>query len=145
MKLFAVVLAFVGLTTAVQAQDGVPDLKGTWSGKGKSVVFGNNQHHPGQQTTSDAPRIRDIEVIYTVDGQDGRLVWGHASSSAADTKEPFAWAIASDNETIIGSDTDGSYLINVLGPDRMEKCYTQNGTSPSKSIVAGCQIVERKK
>src|ERR1051325_6952060 len=101
MKVFAVVLAFAGLVTAAQAQDSVPDLKGTWSGKGKSVVFGNNQYHPGQQATNDAPRIRDIEVIYTVDGQDGRQVWGHASSSAADTKEPFAWAIASDNETII--------------------------------------------
>jgi hypothetical protein len=146
MKTLALAVGLLGFTTAaVQAQDGVPDLKGTWSGKGKSVVFGNNQYHPGQQTANDAPRIRDIEVIYTVDGQDGRLVWGHASSSAADTKEPFAWAIASDNETIIGSDTDGSYLINVLGPDRMEKCYTHNGTSPSKSIVAGCQIVERKR
>src|SRR5271157_3380812 len=75
MKAFAVVLVLVGLTTAAQAQDGVPDLKGTWSGKGKSVVFGNNQYHPGQQTANDAPRIRDIEVVYTVDGQEGRLVW----------------------------------------------------------------------
>ncbi len=145
MKAFVVVLAFLGYVTAAQAQDGVADLKGTWSGKGKSVVFGNNQYHPGQQTANDTPRIRDIEVVYTVEGQDGRLVWGHASSSAADTKEPFAWAIASDNKTIIGSDTDGSYLITVLGPDRMEKCYTHNGLSPSHSIVAACHIVERKR
>src|SRR6476646_1492450 len=145
MKAFAVVLAFAGLVTAAHAQDGVPDLKGTWSGKGKAVVFGNNLYHPGQQTANDAPRITDIDVIYTVAGQDGRLVWRQASSSTADTKGPFAWAIASDNETIIGSDLDGSYLINVLGPDRMEKCYTHSALSPSKSIVAGCQIVERKK
>jgi hypothetical protein len=145
MKALVLIVALLGASTAVQAQDGVPDLKGTWSGKGKSIVFGNNQYHPGQQTTNDAPRIRDIEVVYTVDGQDGRLVWGHASSSAADTKEPFAWAIASDNKTILGSDTDGSYLITVLGPDRMEKCYTHNGMSPSKSIVAACHVVDRKK
>ena len=144
MKAFVVVLAVAGLTTVARAQDGIPDLKGTWSGKGRSVVFGNNQYHPGQQTANDAPRLRDIEVIYTIDGQDGRLVWGHASSSAADTNEPFAWAIASDNKTIIGSDTDGTYLVTVLGPDRMEKCYTHNGLSPSKSIVAACHIVERK-
>jgi hypothetical protein len=145
MKAIAIALTLVSLTTASFAQDGAPDLKGTWSGKGKSIVFGNNQYHPGQQTTNDAPRVRDIEVIYTIDGQDGRLVWGHASSSAADTKEPFAWAIASDNKTIIGSDTDGYYLITMLGPDRMEKCYTHNGQGPSKSIVAACQIVDRKK
>ncbi|MFZ0842185.1 MAG: hypothetical protein WAM77_32470 [Xanthobacteraceae bacterium] len=145
MRAFAVMLVLAGFATAAQAQDGAPDLKGTWSGKGKAIVFGNNQYHPGQQTANDAPRIRDIDVIYTVDGQDGRLVWGHASSSAADTKEPFAWAIASDNKTILGSDTDGSYLITVLGPDRMEKCYTHNGMSPSKSIVAACHVVDRKK
>ena len=145
MKAFVVLLALLSLTAAAQAQDGIPDLKGTWSGKGKSVIFGNDQYHPGQQTTNEPPRVGEIEVIYTVGGQDGRLVWGHASSSAADTKEPFAWAIASDNKTILGSDSDGSYLITVLGPDRMEKCYTHNGLSPSHSIVAACQIVERKR
>jgi hypothetical protein len=145
MKGLAIVSALLGFTTAALAQDGVPDLKGTWSGKGKTVVFGNDQYNPGQQTTSDPPRVRDIEVIYTIDGQDGRLVWGHASSRAVDTKEPFAWAISSDNKTIVGSDTDGSYIITVLGPDRMEKCYTHNGTSPSHSIVAACHIVERAK
>jgi hypothetical protein len=145
MKVFVVLLALVGLTAAAQAQDGVPDLKGTWTGKGKSVVFGHNQYHPGQETTNEPPRVGDIEVIYTIDGQDGRLVWGHAATSAVDAKEPFAWAIASDNKMIVGSDSDGSYLITVLGPDRMEKCYTHNGMSPSHSIVAGCQIVERKR
>jgi hypothetical protein len=145
MKAFVALSALLGLTAAAQAQDGVPDLKGTWSGKGKSVVFGSNQYHPGQETTKEPPHVGEIEVIYKVDGQDGGLVWGHASSSAADTKEPFAWALASDNKTILGSDSYGSYLITVLGPDRMEKCYTHNGTSPSKSIVAGCQIVERKR
>jgi hypothetical protein len=145
MKALALGLALAGLAAAAQAQDGIPDLKGTWSGKGKSVVFGNNQYNPGNQTSADPPRIRDIEVIYIIDGQDGRLVWGRASSSAVDTKEPFAWAISSDNKTIIGSDTDGYYLLTVLAPDRMEKCYTQSGISSSKSIVAACHIVERKR
>ena len=145
MKALALVLSLLGFTTLAQAQDGIPDLKGTWSGKGKTLVFGHNQYNPGQQSTDDPPRIRDIEVIYTIDGQDGRLVWGHASSSAADTKEPFAWAISSDNKSIIGADTDGYYMITLLAPDRMEKCYTHNGLSPSHSIVAACQIVERTK
>jgi hypothetical protein len=145
MKLLTFAVALLGLTTAAQAQDGIPDLKGTWSGKGKTVVFGHNQYNPGQQTVDDPPRIRDIEVIYTIDGQDGRLVWGHASSSAVDAKEPFAWAISSDNKSIIGADEDGYYMIKVLAPDRMEKCYAHSGLSPSKSIVAACHIVERKK
>jgi hypothetical protein len=44
---FAILVASVA--TAACAQDTVPDLKGIWSGKGKSIVFGNNPHHPGSQ------------------------------------------------------------------------------------------------
>src|SRR6476646_186688 len=137
-------LAILGaVSTPAYAQDAVPDLKGTWTGKGKAIVFGNNAHHTGRQTTSSPPRVRDIEAIHVVEGQDGRLAWGRSSSANADTKEPFAWAMSSDNKSIIGSDTDGSFRITLLAPDRMEKCYTHNGLSPSKSIVAGCYQMER--
>ena len=68
----------------------MPDLRGTMTAKGKSVVFGNNPHHPGSQTTSDAPRVRDIEVIYNMEGQEGRVAWSYSASSAAATNEPFA-------------------------------------------------------
>ena len=47
MKSFALALALLsGAATAAIAQDAIPDLKGTWSGKGKSLVFGSNPHHP---------------------------------------------------------------------------------------------------
>jgi hypothetical protein len=138
---FAMALLGAGVT-ATQAQDSIPNLKGTWSGKGKTIVFGNNRYHPGSQTTTSPPRVRDIEATHVVEGQDGRLVWGRSSSSVADTKEgPFAWTIASDNKTIAGADMDGSFHITLISPDRMEKCYTQNATSPSKSIVATCQMM----
>ena len=85
------------------------------------------------------------EAIHVVEGQDGRLVWGRSSSAAANTKEPFAWAIASDNKSIVGADMDGYFRIKLLSPDRMEKCYAQNAARPSRSIVASCQIMERAK
>ena len=120
-------LAILGaVVTPVRAQDAIPDLKGTWTGKGKSIVFG-------------------IEAIHVVEGQDGRLVWGRSSSAAANTKEPFAWAIASDNKSIVGADMDGYFRITLLSPDRMEKCYAQNAARPSRSIFASCQIMERAK
>jgi hypothetical protein len=131
--------------TAAPAQDAIPDLKGTWSGKGKSIVFGTHAHHPGSQTTADPPRVRDIEATHTVEGQDGQLAWGRSSSAVADTKEPFAWAIASDNKTIVGADVDGYFRITLVGPDRMEKCYTHNGASPSRSVVATCYMMDRVK
>jgi hypothetical protein len=131
--------------TAAGAQDAVPDLRGVWSGKGKAIVFGNNAHHPGAQTAADTPRVREIEATYVVEGQDGRVAWGHSASAVADTKEPFAWAIAADNKTILGADMDGYFNITLTSPDRMEKCYTQNGMSPSGSIVAACYEMDRVK
>lgn len=146
MRCFIFALALLGAAvTATYAQDAIPDLKGTWSGKGKSIVFGSNLYHPGSQTIAEPPRIRDIETTHVVEGQDGRLVWGRSSSSVADTKEPFAWTIASDNKTIIGADMDGYFRITLVSPDRMEKCYTQNAISPSKSIVATCHMMDRVK
>src|SRR5262245_52025069 len=74
MKVLALALALVGSTsTAGYAQDAIPDLKGTWSGKGKSIVFGTHHHHPGTQTTADPPRVRDIEATHVVLGQEGRV------------------------------------------------------------------------
>jgi hypothetical protein len=89
--------------------------------------------------------VRDIEATHTVEGQEGRLAWGRSSSAVADTKEPFAWAIASDNKTIVGADMDGYFRITLVGPDRMEKCYAHNGTSQSRSIVATCYTMDRVK
>ena len=145
MRYLVFALVLVSAATAAHAQGKIPDLKGTWSGKGKSIVFGNNPHHPGSQTAANPPRVRDIEVTYIVDGQEGQLAWGRASSATADTKEPFAWAMSADNKSIVGADTDGYYRITLLSRDRMEKCYVHNGLSPSGSIVASCHMMERVK
>lgn len=146
MKYATIALLIIGATiTAAGAQDAIPDLRGTWSGKGKAIVFGSNPHHPGAPNPTDAPRVREIEATYVVDGQDGRLVWGRSSSSVADTKEPFAWAIASDNKSILGADMDGYFHITLVSADRMEKCYVHNGTSPTHSVVATCYMMDRAK
>ena len=44
---------------------------------------------------------------------------------------------------MFGADTDGQYRLTVLGPDRMELCYTHAALSPTKSIVASCFVIER--
>ncbi|MGB7830819.1 MAG: hypothetical protein WBL84_01280 [Xanthobacteraceae bacterium] len=115
MKSLVFALALLpAAATVAAAQDGVPDLKGTWSGKGKSIVFGHNPHHPGSQSTDNPPRVRDIDVTYIVDGQDGRLAWGRSASTIANTNEPFAWAISADNKSIVGADNDGYFRITLL-------------------------------
>jgi hypothetical protein len=143
--LVLVLAALVGLATTARAQDAIADIKGTWSGKGKVLVFGNNMHNPGTMTMSEPPRLRDIEMTDVVEGQDGRLAWGRSSSAVMESKEPFAWAMSSDNKTIVGADLDGYFRITLLGPDRMEKCYVHNGTGATKSMVATCYAMERVK
>jgi hypothetical protein len=102
MKRFIFALVLLGtLATIARSQDAIPDLKGTWSGKGKAIVFGNNLHHPGSQTVTDPPRVHEIEATYVVQGQDGRVAWGRSSSTVANTQEPFAWAISGDGKTIL--------------------------------------------
>jgi hypothetical protein len=147
MRPLVFALALLPLTaTCAAAQDAVPDLKGMWTGKGKVVVWGANVHHPGgSQTATAPPRVREIEATHIVEGQDGRVAWGRSGSAVADNKEPFAWALSSDNTSIVGADDDGYFRITLLGADRMEKCYIHNGLSPSKSIVAGCYVMTRVK
>ena len=142
--IFSVILLATAATNT-RAQNMIPDLKGTWSGKGKVIVFGSHTHHPGSETIADPPRVREIEVTHVVEGQDGRVAWGRSSSAIADAKEPFAWTLNNDNRWIFGADVDGYFWINLITPDRMEKCYVQNGASPSRSVVATCYLMDRLK
>ena len=86
--------------------------------------------------------MRDIEATHTVEGQEGRVAWGRSSSAVA-IREPFAWAIAGDNRSIVGADMDGYFRITLISPERMEKCYVHNGVSPSRSVVATCYLMDR--
>jgi hypothetical protein len=107
MKYLIVALTLLGAAaTGAHARDAIPDIKGTWTGKGKAIIFGVNEHHPASSAPA-APRVLDIASTHVVEGQDGRFAWGHYSSAAAETKKPFARAISSDNKTAIGADTDG--------------------------------------
>jgi hypothetical protein len=142
MKALALtVLALVATTSTAIAQTS-PDLKGTWSGQWRTVIIGQNAHHPGSGNPTDAPRIREIPFSVEIEGQDGRLLWGKSWSNP-DRKEPFAAMIAPDGKTIIGSDMDGSLTISIAAPDQLDACYTHAGLGPSQSIVASCGVLQR--
>ena len=40
---------------------------------------------------------------------------------------------------------DGYFLITLVSPDRMEKCYTHNAVGGGKSVVATCHAMDRKR
>ena len=122
----------------------VPNLKGTWSGQWKTVIHGQNPHHPAGKKAAGGPRVREITFTIDIEGQDGALLWGKSWSSPR-RKEPFAATITADGKTIIGADTDGSLTMSIAGPDRIDGCYAHSALSPSKSIVASCGAVQRSK
>ncbi len=138
---FAIALA-MGLPVTAIAQDAAPDLKGMWSGPFRTVIFGQNPHHPGSETVTATPRVREITFTLDFEGQDGNLIWGHSWSDPAG-KEPFAATITADGKTIVGADTDGSFSMSIAGPDRIDLCYTHSGLGPSQSIVSSCGTLER--
>ncbi|NWG24782.1 MAG: hypothetical protein HXY30_10305 [Pseudorhodoplanes sp.] len=142
MKTFAITLALLATTTAATAQR-APELTGIWTGQWRTVIFGSNPHHPGSQTTDSGPRVREINFTIDIEGQSGRLIWGHSWSDPA-RKEPFAATITQDGLTIIGSDTDGSLTMRIVaGRNELEACYTHTALGPSKSIVASCGDLRR--
>jgi predicted ester cyclase len=133
-----------GVTGSAAAQDAIPDLKGTWTATTKAVVFETSGHHPGSETPDQGARIRDVTFAFKVEGQAGRNVWGTLSSPTA--SERFVWAISHDNRTILGSDRDGTFLNRLLGPDKLEICYTQsdNYGKTGSALAAVCHVFDRK-
>jgi hypothetical protein len=142
MKTLMALALMLVMSPVAAAQDAIPQLKGAWKGTGKILLFGTTEHLSGSPQNA---VVRDLEVTHTVTGQDGRLIWGTTSSANNDNKEPFAWALAADNRTIIGADTDGYYRITIVSADRIEKCYAQSATGPRQAIVATCFMMDRVK
>jgi hypothetical protein len=134
----------LGLSAASAQNAAPPDIKGVWSGPFKTVIFGHNSHHPGNETIAQPPRVRDITFTMEFQGQDGPVAWGQSWSDPA-RKEPFGIAFGADGKTGMGADTDGSLTLTVTGPDRMEVCYAHTGLSPSQAIVASCGVLSRAK
>ena len=127
---------------AAMAQPAVPDLKGTWIGDFRTVIFGHNTHHPGEETVASPPRIREIAFTIDVEGQDGGLFWGHSWSDPA-SKEPFAGSLTPDGKTAIAADTDGGMTMTLTGTNSVEVCYSHAGLGPSGSIVVSCGSLTR--
>jgi hypothetical protein len=125
-------------------QMSTPNLLGIWSGPWKTVIYGTNPHH-GDPVAADVARVVEIRFTMEFTGQDGRLLWGHSWSADPNRKEHFAAAITADGKTIIGTDTDGSFTLTLATPDRIDACYTHPALGPSKSVVASCGTMERRR
>ena len=136
MKTLMTAAAAVLATASVALAQSTPDLKGTWSGKWRTVILGSNPHHP-PSGPADAPRVREITFTFEIEGQDGRLIWGKSWSSP-ERKEPFVASITGDGRTIIGADSDGSLTMRMGRPRPHGRLLRPPRHRPV--AVDGCQL-----
>jgi hypothetical protein len=114
------------------AQQGVPDLRGTWKGESESIVRGGGggTHHPGPATAE--PRFTSVPFTLVVDKQNGRRFSG-TFSSARSTEAVIA--ILSRSGTIYMVDDDAHAWGALLAPNRMEICYLHQSAA---TRIASC-------
>jgi hypothetical protein len=140
---FVAALAFAGAAGAQTATPAIPDLKGTWVGKGEAIVDGPAAHHPPGAPARPAAPFRLREETYTVSivGQDGRRLWGTVSSSQS-ASERLIGSLATDNKTVYFAVGPGYVDGVVTDANTMEICYRH--VLPGSAVVGCNQLVRQK-
>lgn len=131
MHRLAIVVVLAAFTSSpAAAQDGFPNLVGTWKGDSDTIVLsGGNTHHPGK---APGPRMSSVPFTLVIDKQDGRRFSGTFSSTRH--KETVI-AVISRNGAIYMVDDDGSTFGTLLSPNRLELCYLKRAPN---GRVASC-------
>lgn len=124
-------LLVAGGIAGAAAQDSVPDFIGTWTGKFEVIVMGRDAGSEGE--------VQETTVTFKLTRQDGRLLWGTVASDKTEPR-PIVLAFSLNNGTLLGSDSIGFHRLTVISANRMESCFSDNG---SGSILASCGILER--
>jgi hypothetical protein len=128
LALAAMLATFTPIAAA--AQDGFPNLTGTWKGDSESIVLsGGNAHHRGK---SREPRMSSVPFTLVIDKQDGRRISGTFSSPKH--KETVI-AVIGRNGPIYMVDDDGYTIGTLLSPTRLELCYMKRARNGS---IASC-------
>lgn len=128
---------------AAAAKPAVPDLKGTWVGKGEAIVDGAAGHHPPGAAGKVAGTYRLREETFTVriEGQDGKRVWGSFSSPQR-AAERLIGSVAADNKTVYFVTGEGYIDGVVTNANTMDICYRH--VLPGSAVVACNQWVRQK-
>ena len=132
-------LLVASTTGPAAAQQGVPDLRGTWKGESESVVRGGggNTHHPATAGSAE-PRFTSVPFTLIIDKQNGRRFSG-TFSSARSTETVIA--ILSRSGTIYMVDDDAHAWGTLLAPNRMELCYLHQ--SPATRIASCTELTRQ--
>ena len=138
MRIFVTTAVFACFLGQALADEGVPDLKGTWVG----TFTGGVRQGGGQLAPADqAPRFvhpGDREYTLTIDKQDGRGFTGTWSSVLG--KEALQGVVRLDNKTLLIVDTDSSQVATLFSPAEMEFC---NHTVSATDHFSFCFLLKK--
>jgi hypothetical protein len=128
---------------AAAAKPVVPNLKGTWVGKGEAIVDGPAGHHPpgAAGKTAGTYRLREETFTVRIEGQDGKRVWGSFSSPQR-AAERLIGSVAADNKTVYFVTGEGYIDGVVTDANTMDICYRH--VLPGSAVVACNQWVRQK-
>ena len=126
------------MTGRAAAQQGIPDLRGTWKGQSESVVLGGASPHHAPTTGAAEPRFTTVPFTLVIDKQNGRRFSGTFSSTRS--TEPVI-AVLSRPGTIYMVDDDGYTWGTLLAPNRMELCYLQ--LSPGVRVASCTELTKQ--
>lgn len=130
-------LATATLVGFAAADDGVPQLVGTWKG----VSLGGARYGAITHGKSlEVPTFSDTTQQWTlvIEKQQGRGVIGSWSGSAK--VEKMLGAIRADNKTVIFSDEDTIHNAVLLSDTKMELCHQE---AREDEIIAQCAELEK--
>jgi hypothetical protein len=122
-----VILLTAGPSLAASAQDGIPDLTGTWTIVADGMAFA-------------IPKAGDPETVhaeseFVIDHQDGFKISGSETTQnmsgtvPVSEKEQFAGVIGVDNKTVSMIDENGFRDCDIVSSDKMECIYRHVASS----------------
>ena len=124
-----VVLSFCVGASLCFAEEGIPNMVGTWTTKTEGGAVskkgeGAKSHHSGDFTALTA------EVVVTK--QQGRVFHGTFTSKKA--TEAFVGVISMDNESVYSADEDGFFEGKIVSTNKVNLLYRH--TTPADTVVA---------
>jgi hypothetical protein len=122
------VLGFATLCTGagVAGAQSIPDMKGSWTGTGKTIVKGAAPHHAENTAAKPAGKYKlsEIKFTITIEGQQDVRFWGTVGSPAK--VEPAIGAISADGKRFRMVLQDGGMIdATLLNNDTFEMFYVE--------------------
>lgn len=130
-------------SAAAQTAGPPANLVGTWKGHNEALVDGPATHHPPDAKGQPAGRyrLRQQQITYKIEGQDGRRFWGTMSSEhQANTR--LLGTLSHDGKTIYLVSKEGYLDGQIIDGDTIETCYRH---AVPESAVIGCNLMKREK